>query len=103
MIPDYMGLGLYPGGEIVARGLSDLSEERLTEDALAVLIAGPRLAQLGFTIAEVPGSPINAQHALYESLEARLANDAHAVYNSIVELLDSFAHAYTQAQRSAQL
>lgn len=83
---------LLPGGDLVERGLSDLSFGRCTEEALLVLIAGPRLRELGVSVPE-NDAPRPREHALYAMIEARDPGGAHATYNALVERIVSFANA----------
>lgn len=91
-------LGL-PGTELVEQGLADLKANRETEAALLVLIAAPRLKDLGI---EVPTRdfPRPYEHQLYTRLEERLGTDAHSQYNSLIRRIVSFAHAL-ERQKSA--
>jgi hypothetical protein len=84
-------LGL-PGAELVEQGLADLKENRETDAALLVLIASPRLRDLGI---EVPArdSPRPYEHQLYSRLEERYGTDAHSQYNSLIRRIVSFARA----------
>ena len=83
---------LLPGHDLVKQGLADLAQDRLTECALLVLIAAPRLRQLGIEILERQ-SPRPFEHLLYERLEERLGNGAHSQYNSLLRRVVSYAHA----------
>ena len=92
---------LLPGHDLVKQGLEDLENNRLTECALLVLIAAPRLRNLGID------SPIRhfekpVEHMLYEQLEERLGNDAHSQYNSLLRRLNSYAHALEREQNAAR-
>ena len=81
-----------PGQDLVEQGLADLSQGRLSEASLLVLIAAPRLRRLGI---EVPNRPLArpCEHELYARLEERLGSAAHSQYNSLIRRLVSFAHA----------
>jgi hypothetical protein len=63
-----MGL---PGEELVKKGLADLSQERMTDCSLLVLIAAPRLRRLGIMIPDRP-LPRPYEHELYARLDKRL-------------------------------
>jgi len=86
-----------PGHELVEQGLTDLAQDRLTDSALLLLVAAPRLRNLGI---DVPtrsfAKPI--EHLLYEQLEARLGADAHSHYNSLLRRINSYAHALEREQ-----
>jgi hypothetical protein len=91
---------LLPGEELVEQGLKDLSAGRITEEALLVLIASPRLEKLGISIPHVAvAEPY--EHQLYNLLSKRLGNSAHSHYNSLVRRIVSYARALGR-ERSAQ-
>jgi hypothetical protein len=91
---DGIDLSMYPGGSIVAEGLADLAAEELTEAGLVVLLARPRLADLGFEIPVPAGTPMECDHALFTALEERLGAGAHAAYNALIQSVVSFANSY---------
>ena len=84
-----------PGGELVAAGLADLSQNRVTDCSLLVLIAAPRLRQLGI---EIPNRTSSQpyEHQLYARLSERLGDGAHSHYNSLIRRIVSYAHALEQ-------
>jgi hypothetical protein len=84
--------GALPGAELVSEGLRDLAKNRLTEAALVVLIAAPRLRRLSIPVPEMPQSRPWG-HELYEQLERRLGTAAHSHYNSLLRRIVSFARA----------
>jgi hypothetical protein len=84
--------GKLPGEELVQKGISDLAQGELTEEALLVLIAAPRLRNLGIEIPDVANVP-RCEHRLYERLEERLGTGAHSYYNGLVRRIVSFSHA----------
>ncbi len=49
-------LSQYPGGDLVVKGLADLDQHRISEDALLVLLAAPRLRGLGFHVDRAGGT-----------------------------------------------
>lgn len=81
-----------PGADLVEQGLKDLSENRVTELSLLVLIAAPRLRGLGLQVPE-RDFPRPYEHALYERLEQRLGDGAHSRYNSLIRRIVSYARA----------
>jgi hypothetical protein len=99
MNPTYADLATFPGGDIMARGLADLAVGKLSEDALAVLVASPRLTFLGVDIPTVTNAPTACEHALYEAIEERMPTGAHAAYKTVIDRIDSFLHAYTLAAK----
>jgi len=84
--------GSLPGEELVRQGLVDLIENRETEAALLVLIAAPRLKELGIEIPD-PRFSRPFEHRLYTRLEERLGAAAHSYYNSLVRRVVSYARA----------
>jgi hypothetical protein len=91
--------GCLPGEEIVKQGLADLASGSLTESALVLLVAGPRLRRLGLAIPDQPpGGPF--EHALYETIEQRLGPAAHSHYNGLIRRIVSYARALEREQSS---
>jgi hypothetical protein len=89
--------GLLPGEELVQHGLADLSKNCLSEPALLVLIAGPRLRRLGIA---VPEADVQRpyEHELYVRLDERLGTGAHSYYNSLIRRIVSYARALEREQ-----
>ena len=92
--------GRLPGEDLVRQGLADLTENRLTDCALLVLIAAPRLRRLGFKIEDRPNSQ-PWEHALYDRLAGQLGAAAHSHYNSLIRRIVSYAHALEREQSEA--
>jgi hypothetical protein len=86
-----------PGGDLVAQGLADLAQNRMTEPALLVLIAAPRLRRLGLDIPRRP-FPRPYEHTLYSCLEEKLGAGAHSHYNSLIRRIVSYARALEQSE-----
>lgn len=86
-----------PGHELVEEGLGDLAAGRISDCALLVLIAAPRLRRLGI---EVPQRHCSSpcEHVLFGRLEERLGSGAHSYYNSLLRRIDSYAHALEREQ-----
>src|SRR5690242_6327310 len=97
-MPDRENLAIYPGGDLVAKGLADLDGGMLTEEALLVLVASTRLTGLGFTIRIPDGVPRPYEHALYEAIIKRLPRAAYSAYNALIRKVVSFAQAYDHNQ-----
>ncbi len=91
---------LLPGQDLVEQGLADLAQDRLTDLALLVLIAAPRLKRLGINI---PTRSFREpfEHQLYAQLEARLGTAAHSHYNSLLRRIVSYARALEREQGSS--
>jgi hypothetical protein len=83
---------LLPGQQMVEQGLADLARKNLTESALLVLIAAPRLKSLGIAVPQLP-LPASPEHMLYSRLEERLGAGAHSCYNGLLRRIVSYAHA----------
>jgi hypothetical protein len=81
-----------PGQELVEQGLADLAQDRITDCALLLLIAAPRLRRLGI---EVPDRHFSGpcEHLLYARLDDRLGTAAHSYYNSLLRRIVSYARA----------
>ena len=88
---------ILPGEDLVEQGLADLAEDRITDLALLVLIAAPRLKRLGI---DVPDRPFRLphEHHLYDRLEQRLGKDAHSQYNSLIRRIISYSRALEREQ-----
>jgi hypothetical protein len=83
-----------PGAELVLKGIEDLDSGNITDAALLVLVAEPRLRALDI---QLPGWRPNiagpVEHALYSWLEEQPGIDAYSRYNSLLRRMNSFAHA----------
>ena len=86
-----------PAEDLVEEGLADLAGDRMTESALLVLIAAPRLKRLGVQIPDRP-FPKPYEHQLYERIERRLGTAAHSYYNSLIRRMVSYARALEREQ-----
>jgi hypothetical protein len=86
MSPD----GSLPGYEIVDPGLADLEAGVLSDEALVVLIAAPRLRRAGV---DVPAGfdELGASHALYDRLAAQIGNRAHGRHHARIRRVVSYA------------
>ena len=86
-----MDFDALPGGDLIRRGLDDLSCGRESVCALLVAIGAPRLRRAGIAIpADAPAAP---EHRLY-GLVARDGPDAaHARYNALIGRLVRFERA----------
>jgi hypothetical protein len=79
-----------PGEELVATGLADLAQGRVSDFSLLVLIAAPRLRRVGVKIPDWP-LPRPYEHELYARLDERLGAGAHSYYNSLIRRIVSYA------------
>ena len=83
--------------ELVEQGLADLARDQISDLALLVLIAGPRLKRLGIAIPE-RSFPRPYEHQLYTRLEERLGVGAHSHYNGLIRRIVSYARALEREQ-----
>jgi hypothetical protein len=84
--------GILPGNDLISQGLADLARGEVSQHAVLLLVARPRLRRLGIKIPEQPLlKPY--EHALYIRIEERLGHGAHSYYNSLLRRIDSYAHA----------
>ena len=86
----------FPGGDLVKSGLTDLGNGVISESALLVSLAGPRLRGLGLEVPYLPMTDESYEHRLFSALEIRLDNGAHAAYNALIGRIVSFANSYSQ-------
>ncbi len=93
-------LGIYPGGDLVAKGLQDLQDHIISEEALLVLVASPRLRGLGIQVPEAKDAPLPYEHALYSAIERRVPQGAHAAYNALIQRVVSFSDSYCRRLRA---
>ena len=84
-----------PGADLVTRGMEDLAAGMLTEEALLVTAAAPRLRSAGLAV--TPAEVDAPLHRLYELLAASDAAGAHSRYNALVGRMVSFARAAERA------
>lgn len=92
---------ILPGSELIEEGLRDLKENRTTEASLLLLVAAPRLRELGIDVPERSfARPV--EHELYELIEERLGDAAHSHYNSLLRRVASYIHAL-ERERSQSL
>lgn len=82
-----------PGADLISAGLRDLGEGRESEEALLVLIGGPRLRGLGFDVPTRRPGDEQPEHRLYRVLAEKHGNEAHSRYNALVRRLVSFERA----------
>jgi|ERR1043166_3615953 hypothetical protein len=90
------------GEDLVDQGLADLGKGQVTDCALLVLIAAPRLRRLGIRIKKRPCSQ-PYEHELYSRLEERLGSAAHSYYNSLLRRITSYAHALEREKSGSQV
>ena len=88
-----------PGGDLIERGLADLTAGRESDAAWLVLIGAPRLRRLGLTVPPAPagwwtdGLDHSPEHKLYARLAAADSDTAHSRYNALIRTLVSFERA----------
>lgn len=81
---------VFPGGDLVERGIEDLRDGRESMPALLVSIGARRLRRAGLEIVDPIPFP---EHRLYEVLSRTGPDSAHARYNALVRRLVSFERA----------
>lgn len=82
-----------PGADVVSKGLQDLEQRTVSNEALLVLAASSRLRRLGIDVPQPAELSVPPERALYELLEASYGNDAHSKYNALIRQIVSFARA----------
>jgi len=87
---------LLPGGDLISKGLADLSRGVESVEALLVSIGAPRLERLGFSVPRPIPSP---EMRLYELLAETGQDSAHSRYNALIRRLVSFENAAECARR----
>ncbi|MEO5567559.1 MAG: hypothetical protein ABIR92_03660 [Gemmatimonadaceae bacterium] len=80
----------FPGGDLVAEGLTDLAAGRETVPAALVSVGAPRLKALGIDLTR---PLIDPEHRLYEMLAAEGTDTAHGRYGALIRRLVSFERA----------
>lgn len=86
---------VFPGGDLVQKGIQDLAAGVTSEEALLASIAAPRLRGLGLFVPEIVGVERPYEHALYLALQDRLGVEAHLAYNALIGRVVSFANSYS--------
>lgn len=92
-----------PAGEVLARGLSDLSREAATLEALLVAMAWPRLEPFGMlargAVERVRISDEDFELRAYRLLVERFGADAHARFLALSAELESALNALDREHR----
>ncbi len=91
-----------PNADLVRKGIDDLGRGVLSEEALLVIIASPRLRFLGMKIPSAPALTEDGEMALYHKLVAEGRSDAYSYYNSLLRAIISFAQGL-ERRRGAEL
>lgn len=76
-----------PAGDLIERGIADLSSGKETTEALLVSIGASRLRSSGI---EIPSAIASPEHKLYLLLAKEKGNAAHSAYNALIRRLVSF-------------
>jgi hypothetical protein len=83
---------LIPGSDLLEMGLADIQSGHITEYALLLYVAQPRLARLGIVVPPLAGvKPHHEEpyeHQLYALLDKR---GGYSAYNSLLRRMSSFA------------
>lgn len=80
-----------PGADLVNKGLIDLKSNRISVEALLVLIARPWFERRNIPIPCIYLSD-DAEMCLYALLEEQDAKNAYSRYNALIRRLVSFEH-----------
>lgn len=78
----------FPGGDLIDKGLADLTAGRETVESLLVSIGAPRLRRAGIPVPDETFS--NPERRLYDRLALEDSDAAHGRYNALVRRLVSF-------------
>jgi hypothetical protein len=81
---------LLHGEDLVEQGLAHLARGEISDAALLVLVAGPRLRRLGIRVPERHAEQ-PFEHQLYERIEERMGPAAHSYYNGLIRRMSSYA------------
>jgi hypothetical protein len=81
----------FPGADLVAEGLDDLSRGVESVPALIVSIGAPRLRKIGMPVPETVFA--EPEHRLYDLLSRTDPDSAHSRYNALLRRLVSFERA----------
>jgi hypothetical protein len=84
-----------PGGDLIERGIHDLSRQVPSIEALLVSIGEPRLTRLGVRVPSPVGFP---ERTLYERLREREGDNAHSCYNALIRRLVNYERAVACAR-----
>ena len=85
-----------PGSDLVAHGLEDLSQGRVSREALLLSRFATRLTEAGVPL---PTPPLpKAELRLYELLAASEGNGAHSAYNALTRRIVSYLRAAERAR-----
>ncbi|RYF10463.1 MAG: hypothetical protein EOO40_05110 [Deltaproteobacteria bacterium] len=79
-----------PGGLSIERGLQQINAGQPQREGLAVLIAAPRLRELGLAVGDHAYAHSQPEMRLYRHFEETMGNGAHAAYNALLREVDSF-------------
>ena len=90
---DESELKALPGADLVLQGISDLRNSAVTEQALLVLIAAPRLLRLGLLVPNLPNVARPYEHRLYALLQADRGDNAYSYHLSLIRRVISFSRA----------
>lgn len=86
------------GADLVAKGLDDLAQGKITVKAALVSVGRPRLETDGLLL---PSPLEDPEEQLYLLLEQEHGDTTHGVYNALIRRLVSFERALSQATRTA--
>jgi hypothetical protein len=90
-------LETFPGWEIVAEGLADISGDRVTPAACVIWIAWPRLKRAGLVDDTMFGKRLAEPERVLYRLLGNEGSNAFGRYNSLLRRLVKFEHALDRA------
>jgi len=87
--------GELPGEDLIRKGFTDLAAGILSDEALLIAIAKPRLERLGIVVDLSKTPPLSdwPETLLYRSLARQDPDSAHSRYNALIRRLISYEHA----------
>ena len=89
-----------PGGDILDNGLRSLSQGRVDENSLLVMIGAWRLGRCGITIKPLPIDAAFPENALHRLLSGKYGPAAYRMYNSLTRRLVSLENALEHSRRT---
>lgn len=91
---------IFPGGDLVVKGLRDLARGIVSVESLLVQMASPRLSALGFEISQGGEGGDLYEHRLFDLLCSQNSRTAYGTYNGLIARMVSFVNAYAKLGRA---
>jgi len=89
-----------PGGDILENGLRSISQGRVDENSLLVMIGAWRLGRCGIPIKPLPLDSPFPENALYRLLTRKYGPGAYRMYNSLTRRLVSLENALEHLRKT---